>query len=237
MSSHIPFDQDINLHGQYRYTGENAPLSSQLANKGQSRLVHQFIRDSNSFILDIGCGDGEYTAEIAGIHPKSSVLGIDPSSPAIAVAVKKWSTIKNLKFEDTDLSSLVEQERFFDVAVIRGVLHHAENPDEILRLASLICTRVIVLEPNGLNFVLKVIEKTSRYHIEHGERSFSRWKITRWANLAGFTRVRMDVGVLVPFFCPSWIARILKVLEPSLTRIPAVRWLISGTQVFEFRRS
>ena len=237
MSSHIPFDKDINLHGQYRYTGENAPLSSQLANKGQSRLVHQFLRDSDSFILDIGCGDGEYTTEIAGIHPNSSVLGIDPSSLAIAVAVKKWSTIKNLKFEDTDLSSLVEQERFFDVAVIRGVLHHAENPDEILRLAGLICTRVIVLEPNGLNFVLKVIEKTSRYHIEHGERSFSRWKITRWANLAGFTRVRMDVGVLVPFFCPSWIARILKVLEPSLTRIPLVRWLISGTQVFEFRRS
>ncbi len=236
MSSHIPFDKDIDLHGQYRYTGEKAPFSSQLANRGQSRLVHQFLSDPNSFILDIGCGDGEYTAEIARLHPHASVLGIDPSSPAIAVAVKKWSAIENLKFEDSELAGLVGQKRVFDVAVIRGVLHHAENPKEIFRLASLICSRVIVLEPNGLNFVLKVIEKTSRYHIEHGERSFSRWRITRWANSAGFSRARMDVGVLVPFFCPSWMARILKVLEPFFTRIPAVRWLVSGTQVFEFKR-
>ena len=236
MSSHLPFDNDINLHGKYRYTGENAPLSAQLANEGQSRLVLKFLGESNSSILDIGCGDGYYTAEIARVHSTSVVLGIDPSKPAIAVAVKKWSTITNLDFVASDLVSLVEQKRVFDVAILRGVLHHAEYPEEILKLAGLICPRVIVLEPNGLNFVLKIIEKTSRYHIEHGERSFSRRRITQWANAARFTKVRIDVGVLVPFFCPSWVARILKVLEAPLTRIPFIRWLISGTQVFEFIR-
>ena len=37
-------------------------------------------------VLDVGCGDGRITAEIADRVPRGSVLGIDPSSRMIAFA-------------------------------------------------------------------------------------------------------------------------------------------------------
>jgi SAM-dependent methyltransferase len=236
MSSHIPFDKDIKVHGRYLYTGETASLSSKLANKSQSQLVHNFLGQGSFSILDIGCGDGEYTAELAELNSDSIVLGIDTSLPAIQVASTKWEPILNLKFSTASLVDLKNQNRKFDVAIIRGVLHHAQNPDEILKDAGEICTRVIVLEPNGLNIVLKLIEKTSSYHIQHGERSFSKFKITTWGSQAGLKRIRIDAGVLVPFFCPNLLARILNRLEAPFTRIPLLRWLISGAQILEFKK-
>jgi trans-aconitate 2-methyltransferase len=37
-------------------------------------------------ILDVGCGDGKITAEIATRLPRGSVLGVDPSHEMIAFA-------------------------------------------------------------------------------------------------------------------------------------------------------
>ena len=39
---------------------------------------------------------------------------------------------------------------------------------------------MFVIEPNGYNPVLKVLEKVSRYHIEHEERSFFPATLHAW---------------------------------------------------------
>ena len=82
-----------------------------------------------------------------------------------------------------------------------------------------------MLEPNGLNPGSKVIEKVSPYHREHNERSYSRWKLRGWYQRAGGKVVEEKYGIFVPMFCPDWMARPMKALEPAVESIPGLREL------------
>ena len=55
-------------------------------------------------ILDVGCGDGKVTAEIARAVPRGSVVGIDASPEMIAVRAQSFSAgqISNLEFQVMD---------------------------------------------------------------------------------------------------------------------------------------
>jgi ubiquinone/menaquinone biosynthesis C-methylase UbiE len=236
MRGHQPFDKDIQHHGAYLYSGEGAPFSAVLANAAQSRLIHRSVNSYSKTILDVGCGDGKYTVELAELGSVESVLGIDPSEKAIAMANSSYETNSKVEFSSQNLSDLILLGRKFDLAIVRGVLHHAHEPKSLIRDLGLLAEEVIVLEPNGLNVVLKVIEKTSKYHIEHGERSFPFWRISSWLRDGGFVLKKKYAGVLVPFFCPRILALFLNKLQPIAENLFVLRWLICGTQVFVAKR-
>jgi hypothetical protein len=71
-----------------------------------------------------------------------------------------------------------------------------------------------VIEPNGWNPVLKVIERVSAYHRAHGERSWRSSVIDGWLRAAGYVPEERAYAGLVPFFCPAPAARLLKAVEP-----------------------
>ena len=79
-----------------------------------------------------------------------------------------------------------------------------------------------MIEPNGYTLELKLIEKLSKYHREHGKKSCSPFWLERWVTELG-GRVNARDGVcLVPYFCPDWFVRLTKVLEPLVERVPLV---------------
>src|SRR5207253_9490301 len=65
-------------------------------------------------VLDIGCGDGRITAEIAAGVPRGSVLGVDPSHAMIAFASSHFALPirPNLRFEVADARRLPFREEF-----------------------------------------------------------------------------------------------------------------------------
>jgi len=67
-------------------------------------LIAQLHPRGNEHILDVGCGDGKVTAELARAVPKGSVTGIDASPEMIRFARKTFSPSKhtNLKFQVMD---------------------------------------------------------------------------------------------------------------------------------------
>ena len=75
-------------------------------------------------ILDVGCGDGKITAEIAARSPRSSVVGVDPSRDMIRFAQGHFgpTTRPNLPFEIADARSLPFKEEF-DLVVSFNALH------------------------------------------------------------------------------------------------------------------
>jgi trans-aconitate 2-methyltransferase len=75
-------------------------------------------------VLDIGCGDGWITAEIARRLPQGSVLGIDPSSRMIAFAKAHFAGAEhpNLAFEAGDAAALPYRAAF-DLIVSFNALH------------------------------------------------------------------------------------------------------------------
>jgi SAM-dependent methyltransferase len=205
-----PFDRDVELNEGYRYT-TNAPLSSRLANDRLTDATLELVALEGRTLIDVGCGDGTYTADLARRGRPAGVVGIDPSPRAVEIAARRHP---GLRFEVGDAAWLEETGERYDVAVARGVLHHADDPARLVRAIGRVADTVVVIEPNGWNPVLKVIERVSAYHRAHGERSWRSSVIDRWLHEAGFVPAKRMYAGLVPFFFPSAPARILKALEP-----------------------
>jgi trans-aconitate 2-methyltransferase len=92
--------------------------------------------DGAERILDLGCGDGKITAEIATRVPQGSVLGVDPSRDMVAFASSHFGppTWVNLRFEVADARSLSYRDEF-DLVVSFNALHWV--PEQRLALQSI----------------------------------------------------------------------------------------------------
>jgi ubiquinone/menaquinone biosynthesis C-methylase UbiE len=77
-------------------------------------------------VLDVGCGDGRITAEIAGRVPDGSVLGVDASTNMIGLA--SCNLRPNLRFEVADARSLPFNHEF-DLVVSFNALHWVHEQD------------------------------------------------------------------------------------------------------------
>ena len=84
-------------------------------------------------VLDIGCGDGKITAEIAARVPRGSVIGVDSSHEMISFAFSHYTTEiqPNLRFEVCDARSLPFGEEF-DLVVSFNALHWLPEQDMAL---------------------------------------------------------------------------------------------------------
>lgn len=60
---------------------------------GRELIAEAGVKKTDS-ILDIGCGTGKLTAELAGLASEGSVTGIDPSGEMLDKAVDAWSPVR-----------------------------------------------------------------------------------------------------------------------------------------------
>jgi trans-aconitate 2-methyltransferase len=91
------------------------------------------LKDSER-ILDVGCGEGKITAQIASRVPRGSVVGIDPSGDMISFAQSHFgpATHPNLRFEVADARHLPFKNEF-DFVVSFNALHWIPDQDAALR--------------------------------------------------------------------------------------------------------
>jgi trans-aconitate 2-methyltransferase len=85
-------------------------------------------------VLDVGCGNGKITAEIASRVPRGSVLGVDPSSDMIAFATQHHALPNggNLRFVVGDVRALNLPPEF-DLIVSFNALHWVPEQETALR--------------------------------------------------------------------------------------------------------
>jgi len=85
-------------------------------------------------VLDIGCGDGRVTAEVAARVPRGEVIGVDSSPDMIAFASSRFGPAdgSNLRFQVADARSLPFREEF-DLIVSLNALHWVPEQDAALR--------------------------------------------------------------------------------------------------------
>ncbi len=87
-------------------------------------------------VLDIGCGPGDVSTLIADlVGPTGSVVGIDPSAEALAVARERFRERDNVGFVQSDVDGYTGPADF-DAAVCRYVLIHQKEPSDFLRRTS-----------------------------------------------------------------------------------------------------
>ena len=110
-------------------------------------LIAKLKLRGDEHILDVGCGDGKVTAEIARTVPTGLVTGIDASAEMIGFARKAFpsSQISNLKFQICDARKIgaAIAGAPFDIIFSNAALHWVDDHQAILRgMAS-------VLRPRG----------------------------------------------------------------------------------------
>jgi trans-aconitate 2-methyltransferase len=86
----------------------------------------------NERILDVGCGNGKTTAEIAARVPQGAVVGVDASADMIAFAAAHGALHPNLQFAVADARHLPYQHEF-DLVVSFNALHWIPDQDHALR--------------------------------------------------------------------------------------------------------
>jgi len=183
----------------------------------------------------VGCGDGFYTIGYWDRGQPRALTGVDAAAAAVRVAREKSET-RTIRFEVADVHALPFPNNSFDLALIQSTLHHDNDPASIIREAFRVAPVIVIHEPNGNNPGLKVIEKVSRYHREHGEKSYSSRQIVRWVEEAGGEVQWRRYAGFVPMFCPDWLARAMKTVEPLLESVPGLRALGCAVLVLVAKR-
>jgi ubiquinone/menaquinone biosynthesis C-methylase UbiE len=220
------FDSDVDTHHGYVYTTSDR-LSSRLARARWASTITELTSMRGRKLLDLGCGDGYFARLFYDAEGPESIVGIDPSANAIEAAVASRGD-RRLEFSVGDGHSLPFADRAFDVVLVQGVLHHDDDPAGVVREACRLGNEVIILEPNGYNPVLKLIEKASPYHRQHKEKSYAPAAIDSWLENAGGRVVSRRYTNLVPVFAPDALARVCKALEPIIESTPGVKRLCCG---------
>ncbi|SME98711.1 class I SAM-dependent methyltransferase [Streptomyces sp. Amel2xC10] len=86
-------------------------------------------------ILDIGCGPGTITADLAALVPEGHVTGVDHAAGVLdqARATAAGRGLANVGFETADVHALPYPDDSFDVVHAHQVLQHVGDPVQALR--------------------------------------------------------------------------------------------------------
>jgi trans-aconitate methyltransferase len=118
--------------------------NSKVQQKWARELIAQLELRGDERILDVGCGDGKITAEIARALPKGSAVGVDASPQMIEFANKTFPASKNSNLEFYVMDARhIEFQRKFDLVFSNAALHWVSDHQAFLRGAA------SVLRPGG----------------------------------------------------------------------------------------
>ncbi|MCP4433960.1 MAG: methyltransferase domain-containing protein [Actinomycetia bacterium] len=99
------------------------------ANSAAHLLPHL---EAGQRLLDVGCGPGNITGELAGLVEPGEVVGIDMSAEVVAQAEADVGQVENLSLRTADVYELPFKEGDFDVVHAHQVLQHLADPHAAL---------------------------------------------------------------------------------------------------------
>ena len=167
----IHSEQILEESNNKEWNGENYHHYSQI----QYQLAHELLKlysfQGEEKILDVGCGDGKITTEIAAKIPSGCVVGVDKSASMIAFAQRTFGSLlfANLHFELQDAVAL-PYENAFDVVFSFCCLHWVK--DQLAALKSIHSS----LKPYGLFFAVLPYAVNNLDRATNATIEKSRWK-------------------------------------------------------------
>lgn len=114
-------------------------LELRAANIQQRDMLGSYLADivfpEAADVLDVGCGTGAVSRELAGRLPSGRVIGIDPSPVFLSVARKLATDFSNLSFIEGDCRYLPYEDESLDVVLFHTTLSHIPWPEAALKEA------------------------------------------------------------------------------------------------------
>lgn len=110
----------------FNFDGEKYKKASAHQKEWANKILAELYFKGNETILDLGCGDGVITNQLADLVPDGEVLGIDASEGMIKTA-QKGREFKNVIFELKNINEIEYKNRFdfiFSNATLHWILDH-----------------------------------------------------------------------------------------------------------------
>jgi len=155
--------------GNFEFDGAKYKNVSKHQKEWGNRIINELKIGEKYNILDLGCGDGVLTKELASIAKGGKTIGVDASEGMIRSA--KDIEGRNLEFKVMDINNIKLEEQF-DLIFSNAALHWVKDHNRLLN------TCVKFLKANGqirFNFagdgncnnffqVVKEVSKSQRYY-------------------------------------------------------------------------
>lgn len=144
---------------------------------GKELIAMAKVRDTDS-ILDIGCGTGKLTVELARLASKGFVVGIDPSEEMLEKARAVYNQVKNISLIQIPAQSMDFNERF-NLAFSNSALQWVKEQQHVIESVyrSLKHGGRIAFQLPADNFCKEFFNYTKNaIDILHYEKFFADWK-------------------------------------------------------------
>lgn len=144
--------------GDYQLEKDTNRLSNFIQNKNRKIILNSIGYKEN--ILDIGCGNGEFTNELNKI---AKTTAIDISEEMIKIAKKNFP---NIDFIASSIYKLPFQEKTFSTVVCLNTIHHIKDIEAAIRELCRITKKQILIEiknKNSVNYLRRRLIKNQEY--------------------------------------------------------------------------
>lgn len=107
----------------YEFDAERYKQASAHQRSWGERLIAELALKGHEHILDLGCGDGRLTAQLAEQVPQGHVLGIDASQnmidqPSLVPFLAYLQGMDRQRFRDTVVARMIDRTRQADGAFL-----------------------------------------------------------------------------------------------------------------------
>jgi SAM-dependent methyltransferase len=149
-----------------------------------------------SRVLDVGCGPGAITAELARRFPGAEITGVDISDARLAAARKHCAGLTNADVRLGDAADLPFPAKSFDLVYCRFLLEYLAAPQDVVREIVRVCRpggRVLLQDLDGQLLwhhpidpaLHENLERVLRMLARTGFDPFAGRKLFAWARAAG----------------------------------------------------
>ena len=118
------------VNGSFEFDAEKYQKASVHQREWGKKLISELNLAGNEKILDLGCGDGGITSQLAELVPDGLVMGIDASKSMIDLA-EETHEIQNLRFDLMNINE-IDFEDEFDVVISNATLHWIKEHGKLL---------------------------------------------------------------------------------------------------------
>ena len=160
-------------------------------------------------VVDVGCGDGALAEAIGRLRPDLRLSGLDVLvRPSARIAVTPFNG-RNIPHADTS----------FDVALLVDVLHHAGDPEVLLREAQRVARMIVVKDHTLQGWLAGPTLRAMDWvgNAAHGVAlPYNYWTEARWRATFAALGLRAETWQsdlhLYPWFADWWFGRRLHFL-------------------------
>lgn len=189
-------------------------------------------------ILEVGCGDGEFTKRL--VYTKAMIVATD-ITPKVLVKGQKFVKTKNIKFLNEDAEHLHFQDNIFDIVCGISILHHVDTEKALGEAYRVLKPggEIFFTEPNLLNpniwLGLHIPWLRNKMEFSPDETALIRWNVEKVLKRIGFKKVLVRNYDFLHPLTPKYLINLVDKIGKVLERLPVIKE-VSGSIVIWARK-